>query len=59
MALIFHLKSTLKCRQQIVSIWTSLKFSRLGQKQGQILGKLLYNQKWITGNLVKRLRLAT
>ena len=30
MALIFHFKCTLKCRLQFVSIWTSLKFCRLG-----------------------------
>ena len=29
MALIFHSKCTLKCRLQLVSIWTSLKFCRL------------------------------
>ena len=29
MALIFHCKCTLKCRLQIVSIWTSLKFCPL------------------------------
>ena len=29
MALIFRFKCTLKCRLQFVSIWTSLKFSRL------------------------------
>ena len=29
MVLIFHFKCTLKCCQQFVSIWTSLKFCRL------------------------------
>ena len=29
MVLIFHLKYTLKCRLQSVSIWTSLKFCHL------------------------------
>ena len=32
MALIFHFKSTLKCRLQFASIWTSLKCSHSGNE---------------------------
>ena len=47
MALVFHFKSTLKCRLQFVSIWTSLKFCPLVMGYEEIDAKCIDLQKRI------------